>query len=307
LTPNAWVREFERVLRNGPPKFSYSISHDPARIDFVSPCYRGEQFLFSKGEFVLRKNWLLGFFLALVLVGASACGGADGDGDASGGAEAKQEQQEEKQADPSAPQADLEDIPEVVAEVNGEEIPREDFVQAYEAQFQQAAMQAQTSGQEVDQDQLKEQVADSLVGTELLVQEADKRDISASDQDVDQTLKQLAAQNGLDSVDAFVAALEEQGMDREEINSQVRTQVLIERLIESEAGDVSASKQEVRAMYDELVAQQEQAGEQAGQEMPPFAEVRPQLEEQIESEKKSEVAQRLVRELREGADVVVNL
>jgi hypothetical protein len=256
----------------------------------------------------LRKNWLLGLFLALLLVGASACGGADGDGgDASGGADAKQEQQEEKQADPSAPQADLEGIPEVVAEVNGEEIPKEEFVQAYEAQFQQAAMQSQTSGQEVDQDQLKEQVADSLVSTELLVQEADKRDISASDQDVDQTLKQLAAQNGLESVDAFVAALEEQGMDREEIDSQVRTQVVIERLIESEAGDVSASTAEVRAMYDELAAQQEQAGEQAGQELPPFAQVRPQLEEQVEQEKKSGVAQRLVGDLREDGDVVVNL
>jgi hypothetical protein len=254
----------------------------------------------------LRKNWLLGLFLALLLVGASACGGADGDGDASGGAEAKQEQQDQKQ-DASGPQADLDEIPEVVAEVNGEEISRDEFVPAYEAQFQQAAMQAQTSGQEVDQDQLKEQVADSLVSTELFVQEADKRDISASDQDVDQKLRQLSAQNGLESVDAFVAALEEQGMDQEEIDSQVRTQVLIERLIESEAGDVSASKEEVRAMYDELVAQQEQAGEQAGQELPPFAQVRPQLEEQVEQEKKSEVAQRLLGDLREDADVVVNL
>jgi hypothetical protein len=256
----------------------------------------------------LRKKWLLGLFLALLLVSASACGGGDGDGgDASGGAEAQQEQQEEKQADPSSPQADLEGVPEVVAEVNGEEISREEFVPAYEAQFQQAAMQAQTSGQEIDQDQLKAQVADTLVSTELLVQEADKRDISASAQDVDQRLEQLAAQNGLESADAFVAAMEQQGMDREEIDSQVRTQVLIERLIESEAGDVSASKAEVRAMYDQLVAQQEQAGEQAGQEMPPFAEVRPQLEQQVEQEKKSEVAQRLVSDLREDADVVVNL
>jgi hypothetical protein len=258
----------------------------------------------------LRKNWLLGLLLALLLVGASACGGADGDGDdASGGAEAKQEQQE--QADPSAPEADLEGIPDVVAEVNGEEIDKEEFVQAYEPQFQQAAMQAQTSGQEVDQDQLKQQVADSLVSTELLVQEAAERDISASDRDVEERLQQLAAQNGLESVDAFVAALEEQGMDREEIDSQVRTQVLIERLIDAEAGDVSASNAELRAMYDELVAQQEAAGEQAGgqagQEIPPFAQVRPQLEEQVESEKKSEVAQRLVGDLREDADVVVNL
>jgi hypothetical protein len=260
----------------------------------------------------LRRNVLLGLFLALLLIGASACGGADGDGgDASGEAAAQQEQQEDKQADPSTPKADLEGIPDVVAEVNGEEIAKEEFVQAYEAQFQQASMQAQTSGQPVDQDQLKEQVAQSMVSTELLVQEAEKRDISVSDKEVDQTLEQLAQQNGLESVDAFVAALEEQGMDREEIDSQVRTQVLIERLIDAEAGDVSASNAELRAMYDELVAQQEAAGEQAGgqagQEIPPFAQVRPQLEEQVESEKKSEVAQRLVGDLREDADIVVNL
>jgi hypothetical protein len=274
----------------------------------VAASVDGSVFSPELGGFVLRRNVLLGFFLALLLIGASACGGADGDGgDASGEAATQQEQQEEKQADPSNPEADLAGIPEVVAEVNGEEIPREEFVQAYEAQFQQASMQAQTSGQPVDQDQLKEQVAQSMVSTELLVQEAEKRDITVSDKEVDQTLEQLAQQNGMESVDAFVQALEQQGMDREEVDDQIRTQVRIERLIEAEAGDISPSNEEVRAMYDQLKAQQEQSGEQGGQEMPPFAEVRPQLEEQLTSQKQSEVAQRLVGDLRKDADVVVNL
>jgi hypothetical protein len=274
----------------------------------VAASVDGSVFSPELGGFVLRRNVLLGFFLALLLIGASACGGADGDGgDASGEAATQQEQQEEKQADPSNPEADLEGIPEVVAEVNGEEIPKEEFVQAYEAQFQQASMQAQTSGQPVDQDQLKEQVAQSMVSTELLVQEAEKRDITVSDKEVDQTLEQLAQQNGMESVDAFVQALEQQGMDREEVDDQIRTQVRIERLIEAEAGDINPSNEEVRAMYDQLKAQQEQSGEQGGQKMPPFAEVRPQLEDQLKSQKQSEVAQRLVGDLRKDADVVVNL
>lgn len=248
--------------------------------------------------------------MALLLVGASACGGAEGDGgDASGGAEAQQ--QREKEAGPSAPKPDLDGVPEVVAEVNGQEIPRDQFVQAYESQFQQAAMQAQSSAQEVDQDQLKKQVADNLVNTELLVQEADERDIKVSDKEVDQTLQELAAQNGLESVDAFVAAMEQQGMDRAEVVSQMQTQVRIERLVSSEAGDVSVSEAELRALYDKLVAQQEQAGEQAGaqaaQQVPPFAKVRSQLEDQVKAEKESEVAQRLITDLREKADVVVNV
>lgn len=248
--------------------------------------------------------------MALLLVGASACGGAEGDGgDASGGAEAQQ--QREKEAGPSAPKPDLDGVPEVVAEVNGQEIPRDQFVQAYESQFQQAAMQAQSSAQEVDQDQLKKQVADNLVNTELLVQEADERDIKVSDKEVDRTLEELAAQNGLESVDAFVAAMEQQGMDRAEVVSQMQTQVRIERLVSSEAGDVSVSEAELRALYDKLVAQQEQAGAQAGaqpaQPVPPFSKVRSQLEDQVKAEKESEVAQRLITDLREKADVVVNV
>lgn len=254
---------------------------------------------------VLRINWLLGILMALLLVGASACGGADGDGgDPSGGAEA---QQREKEAGPSAPKPDLDGVPEVVAEVNGQEISRDQFVQAYESQFQQAVMQAQSSAQEVDQGQLRKQVADNLVNTELLVQEADERDIKVSDKEVDRTLKELAAQNGLESVDAFVAAMEQQGMDRDEVESQMQTQVRIERLVSSEAGDVSASEAELRALYDRLVAQQEQAGEQAAQQVPPFAQVRSQLEDQVKAEKESEVAQRLITDLREKADVVVNV
>ncbi len=246
-------------------------------------------------------KWLLGVLLAVVLLGVSACGG-DG-GDQTQGADASQGQSES----PSAGGADLEDVPDVVAEVNGEEIQRDEFVQAYELQLQQAAAQAQASGQELDQDQLKQQVVQSLVSTELLVQEADQRDISVSDEDVDQTLEGLASQNGAESVEAFVTALGEQGMDAEEVDRQVRTQIKIERLVSDEAGEIEVTRQEARALYDQLAAQQEQAGDQGGQQLPPFPQVRPNLEEQVKSQKEQQVAQRLLGDLREAADITVNL
>ena len=248
-------------------------------------------------------KWLLGLVLAVALLGISACGG--GNGDADGKAESSSASQEP--AGGSA-EADVADVPDVVAEVNGEEIAKDEFVQAYELQLRQATTQAQSSGQEVDQDQLKEQVAQSLVSTELLVQEADDREITVSEKAVDQTLQELAAQNGLEDVDAFAAALEEQGLDRDEIDRQVRIQLRIERLVSDEAGTIEVSRQETRALYDQLVAQQEQAGQQSGgQQLPPFPQVRADLEEQVRAQKENQVAQRLLRDLREAADIAVHL
>lgn len=255
---------------------------------------------------MLRKNWLLGLFLVIVLAGVSACGGTESKeaGDAPSEAASSAPAEEGAQA---GAEADLGDVPEVVAEVNGEEIGRAEFEQAYQAQLQQAM--AQSQGQAPDQEQLKQQVADSLVSTELLVQEAEKRDISVSDRDVDKTAQELAAQNGLQSADQFFSAMEQQGMDRDTVDDQIRTQVAIERLVADEAGAVQASDKEVRALYDQLVAQQEQAGQQGAQqqEMPPLEQVRPQLAEQVKSQKESQIAQRLLGDLREQGEVVINL
>lgn len=250
-------------------------------------------------------KWLSGLLLAVLLVGVSACGG---DNDA--GSEGDSASQEQATGQDTGNE-DLADVPDVVAEVNGTEIPREEFVQAYQLQLQQAASQAQASGQQLDQDKLKEQVAQSLVSTELLVQEADQRDITVSDSDVEQTLQGLASQNGSGSVEKFLDALKEQGMDRDEVDRQVRKQLKIERLVSDEAGPIKVTRQEARALYDQMRAQQsQQQGQQGGagaQQLPPFAQVRTNLEAQVKSQKEQQVAQRLLGDLRDDADIVVNL
>src|SRR5699024_12343092 len=84
-------------------------------------------------------------------------------------AECGDENKEDKANDEQAemPEPDLEGIPNIVADVNDGEVTKEDFEATYQQQFQQMAMQAQMSGQnmdEIDQDELKEQTADGLVG-----------------------------------------------------------------------------------------------------------------------------------------------
>lgn len=254
------------------------------------------------------KKWFLGLSLGTSLLVLSACGGADESAENENAQPETQEQApsgEENAAQPEMPEPDLEGIPEVVAQVNGEEVSKEDFEAAYTGQFQQAAMQAQMSGQEIDQDQLKNQLAESMVGQKLLIQEAENQKLAASDEEVNQTLEQLAQQNGLETTDEFLKALDEQGMKEEEVRSQVATQVKVDRLIAESAGDTTPSEEEVEAAYEQIKEQQEQMGSE--EELPAFEELKPDLEEQVKTQKENEATQTLVAELREKADVTINL
>jgi len=203
---------------------------------------------------------------------------------------------------PTPPAPDLEGLPDVVAVVDGEEITLDEFTRVYEGQLQQAFMQAQMTGQEVDQDQLKQQTAEGLVDTELLLAEAEARAISPSEEEVTAAAEELAASSGLGSADELFTMLEQQGMGREEALAELRLQTAIEKLVTAEAGEFTPAEEDARALYDEAAAQ---AGE--GGELPAFEEVRPQIEAQLEQEHESEAAYALLEQLRQDAEITYNL
>lgn len=213
----------------------------------------------------------------------------------------------------SAPEPDLEGVPDVVAEVNGTEITKDEFTGVYESQFQQMAMQSQQTGQEVDQDQLKNDTVESLIGVELLEQEASDRGIEVSDSEVEDALAETAETNQMSPED-FLAAMEQQGMPEDEVRTQVASQETVGKLVEDEAGPFEASDEELQQAYDEAKSQQEQMsaqqpqeGEQAAQEMPPLEDIKPQLEQQVTGQKEAEATDTLATQLREEADVTVHL
>ncbi|HSI67072.1 MAG TPA: SurA N-terminal domain-containing protein [Planococcus sp. (in: firmicutes)] len=253
------------------------------------------------------KKWFLSLSLGVSVIVLAACGGADESAgteepaaqeEAAGGTEEGAEQ-------PAMPEPDLEGIPEVVAEVNGEEILKEEFEVSYSGQFQQAAMQSQMSGQEVDQDELKAQVAESMVGQKLLIQEADNRDFEASQEEIDEEVTLLAEQNGLESKEQFLEALEEQGMTEEEVMAQLETQVKVNQLIAAETGNTEVTDEELQELYEQIQAQQEQS--ESAEELPSFEDLKPELEEQVKMQKENEAAQTLIADLRENGDVTINL
>jgi peptidyl-prolyl cis-trans isomerase SurA len=263
---------------------------------------------------ITRALAALTFTAALALTGCSGGGsGADtlDGGQATSASDGGGSSLESDGGQDAASEADVDDVPEVVAEVNGEEISRDTFVESYEMQYQQAAMQQQTTGQEVDQDELKAQVADLLVDNELLKQAADDAGIEVSDEDVDAFLEETAQQNGLGSGDELISAMEQQGQDEEQIRSDAADQVQLDAYLEKEADITEPTDEELKEQYDQLVAQQESQStggdDSAQQEIPEFEEVKDQLAEQYTQQQKSEASQSIADDLREKGDVEIYL
>lgn len=250
----------------------------------------------------LRRGRLL---TAALVASAALLGGCSGPADAPEDTAASTAAPSAAPEQAALPEPDLEGIPDVVAVVNGTEISRELFTTTYEGQFSQAAAQAQAGGQEVDQDQLKTTVADNLVSTELLRQEAATRGIEATTEARAAALDELLQSSGLGSEEELRAAAAEQGLDDAEFDRQLSDQVKLDALLAEEAGDTTPTDQEIQDAYDAAVAQQEAGGDTTA--IPPLEEVRSQVEEQLRGGKTSEAAQALIGTLREGAEITVNL
>lgn len=252
----------------------------------------------------MPKKLLLSLAAAAAALTLAACG-AEGEEDTKD--EAAQSQQQGQEA---MPEPDLEGIPDVVAEVDGEEISGDAFSKNYEAQFQQLSMQSQMTGEEPDQDAIKKQALEMMINSELLVNEADEEGYTASDKDVDEYLSTMAEENGMDSSDALVKQFEEQGLDEERVREDIRKEVLMEQVIETVDSE-EPSEDDLQEMYDTQVDQLETMNEQMEegqeQEVPSFEDMKPDLEEQAAQQKENEAVQAHLDGLREDAEIETHI
>ncbi|MDO5494073.1 MAG: SurA N-terminal domain-containing protein [Nesterenkonia sp.] len=207
----------------------------------------------------MSKKLITSLALTAAMVGLAACSEAPED---QAGEPGSQEQGAEEggMPDQEMPEPDLEGIPDVVAEVEGEEITGDQFRMMYESQFQQAAMQSQMAGEEVDQDQLKDETLESMIGAQLLVAYAEDEGYEASEEDVDEILEQTAESSGADSVDEMLESVGEDGPSEEEMRADAADQVLIDEVVEDMEVE-EPSDEEVEELYDQQYGQMQQEAE----------------------------------------------
>ncbi|MET0872651.1 MAG: SurA N-terminal domain-containing protein [Paeniglutamicibacter terrestris] len=208
----------------------------------------------------------------------------------------------------SAPTPDLAGVPEIVATVNGEEITKADFTRIYETQFAQVQQQAQSSGQELDQAQLRKQTAEGLVNTELLIQEAAKKKIFATDKDLDAALADVAKSNAV-STKEFLSTMKSQGLDEDAVRLQLKTQLEVERLIAKEIGDFKPSEKDLKAAYKVVEEQYAAQGatDAAAAKAPSYKEIKSELSQQLKLQKESASVKKYAAQLRKTAKITTNM
>lgn len=252
----------------------------------------------------MPKKLLLSIAAVAAAFSLAACG-ADGDE-----ADTDDAAQSQEQGEQAMPEPELDDIPDVVAVVNGEEISGESFSENYESQYQQLTMQAQMTGEEPDQEELKSQALDMMINSELLVAKAEDEGFSASDDDIDEYLDSMAEENGLESADALQEEFEAQGLSEDRVREDIQKEVLIEQVIDT-IDIPEPSDDELQEIYDmqveQLEAMNEQVEEDQAQEVPSFEELEPELEEQAVAQKENEAVTELLEDLRDDADIETHI
>jgi peptidyl-prolyl cis-trans isomerase SurA len=111
-----------------------------------------------------------------------------------------------------------------------------------------------SKGQSLSQDdalQLRNQALQSLIDEKLVLQIAKKQNMSASDEDIDDSVKSIAQDENV-SVDAIYAAAAQQGLDKKSYREQLGQQITRMKIVQGAVqGKVHVTEDEVKKLYDE--------------------------------------------------------
>lgn len=241
----------------------------------------------------MNRKWQLVTLLILVVITLAACNNSDKSGE------------QDNVDDIQQIEPDLSGIPETIAEVNGQAISKERFEITYLSQFQQASLEAQLAGQAFDQEQFKRELAESMIDLELLIQEADRRQFVATDDEIDQIITALVEENHLESEQALYELYEEQGMSSDQLRDELVHQIKLDQLINDEAKNLQINEEQVIELYEELITVYEEM--EQDEELPSMEEIRSDLESQIRYQEENLLIIELIEQLRDDAKIKNNM
>ncbi|MEI7813589.1 MAG: SurA N-terminal domain-containing protein [Coriobacteriia bacterium] len=136
----------------------------------------------------------------------------------------------------------------VVAKVNGATISTDSLNQQLEQlkkQYPNMFTGADGEGRLLD---FKQRLLDNIINQKLVEQAAKDKGISVSDADVQKQIDQLRA--GFKDQAQFDAALKSAGMTVEGLKTQIRNQLVTQKLIESLSASSKVSEADIQAYYD---------------------------------------------------------
>ena len=186
---------------------------------------------------------------------------------------------------------------EVVVVVNGEEILGNVYNSVARQLETTLAAQGHTTAEETAE-LIKEQTMSVLVGNKVILQDAEEKGYTADEATVEERLEELKSQ--FETEEAMDKALKETGFTLEDMENQLREQLVYEQYVaeEIEAGEVT--DEEVKEAYDGFV-------ETSEEEAPAFEEMEPTIRQSLEEQKTQEAVFTRIEELKEKAEIDVKI
>ena len=179
--------------------------------------------------------------------------------------------------------------------VNGREISREDFDDQMEfarATYEQQGEEVPTGLALAD---LEQQVVEQMIQQELILAEADKRQVVASDDEIQTRYQETAASFGDE------AAFQAEGLDEAEVKALLADNIKIRKLLAglvAEAALPPPTEEDLHGIYNEYA-------QQGGTDT--FENVRSMLESEAVSRQESAVVASFVGELQAAASIEIFL
>jgi len=142
---------------------------------------------------------------------------------------------------------------DVAAKVNGQVIKVSDLntqLDQLKKQYPQMFTGTDAEGRLLD---FKQRLLDNLINQALVEQAAKQKNITVTDADVQKQIDQL--KSGFKDDTQFTAALKSAGMTLDTLKTQIRNQLVTQKLVESLSANQTVSDADIQAYYDKNKAQ----------------------------------------------------
>ncbi|EEG77178.1 SurA N-terminal domain-containing protein [Dethiobacter alkaliphilus] len=197
-----------------------------------------------------------------------------------------------------------------IATVNGVGITYDDF----SAQLLEFEQLAQMQGMSLEDPEtvtiLENQAVEVLINEQLLLQEAENKDIQISQSEIDEQIDQM--KSGFEDDGQFEEALAAQGVEIEELADLIREDMLIQAVFAETVPNISVSEDEITdEEINEVYDQQQQMAEAQGMDLPPLEELEAEVVafiiQQMQEAEEKQAIENLLAELRENSVIEINL
>ena len=158
-----------------------------------------------------------------------------------------------------------------------------------------AMLSAGMSPQQADRDRLRDQVLRSLINEQLQLQAAERFGFSVGEEEIDQAIQRVARNNDL-SAQRFLSILRQNDVTVDTFRDQIRANLAWQKVIQNRlARDVSIAEQDVEDAIARFRSRQ-------GERQYRVREIFLPVDDEQELARVRETAQRLIQQLRQGAE-----